>query len=105
SLYTPVCCLHFVSFPTRRSSDLDNFSKVMGKHTLKFGADVRYIQVNERNTYTSNGWFQFSGTETGNDFADFLLGAPDKKSAKSLDRKSTRLNSSHVSISYAVFCL
>src|SRR5699024_12164596 len=25
--------------------------------------------------------------------------------AKSLDRKSTRLNSSHVSISYAVFCL
>src|SRR5699024_12073319 len=26
-------------------------------------------------------------------------------SAGSLDRKSTRLNSSHVSISYAVFCL
>src|SRR5699024_12795998 len=25
--------------------------------------------------------------------------------AKSIDRKSTRLNSSHVSISYAVFCL
>ena len=55
----------------------DNFSKVTGKHTLKFGADVRYIQVNERNTYTSNGWFQFSGGETGNDFADYLLGAPD----------------------------
>src|SRR5207249_9224849 len=30
--------------------------------------------------------------------ADALAGAP-------LDRKSTRLNSSHVSISYAVFCL
>src|SRR5437867_4456354 len=55
----------------------DNFSKVVGKHTLKFGGDVRYIQVNERNTYTSNGWFTFSGNETGNDFADFLLGAPD----------------------------
>src|SRR5207249_8091466 len=27
------------------------------------------------------------------------------KRAKRLDRKSTRLNSSHVSISYAVFCL
>src|SRR5690625_6879869 len=26
-------------------------------------------------------------------------------SAKSVDRKSTRLNSSHVAISYAVFCL
>src|SRR5207249_10668869 len=29
----------------------------------------------------------------------------DKPSAASTDRKSTRLNSSHVSISYAVFCL
>src|SRR5699024_11650593 len=27
-----------------------------------------------------------------------------KKSAEKIDRKSTRLNSSHVSISYAVFC-
>jgi hypothetical protein len=55
----------------------DNFSKLAGKHTLKFGGDIRYIQVNERNTYTSNGWFAFDGNETGNDFADFLLGAPD----------------------------
>lgn len=55
----------------------DGFSKVAGKHTLKFGGDVRYIQVNERNTYTSNGWFLFDGGETGNDFADYLLGAPD----------------------------
>ena len=55
----------------------DNFSKVLGKHTLKFGGDVRYIQINERNTYTSNGWFEFDGGETGNDFADYLLGAPD----------------------------
>src|SRR5699024_11789292 len=29
----------------------------------------------------------------------------DRKAGKDLDRKSTRLNSSHVSISYAVFCL
>ena len=54
----------------------DNFSKVFGKHSLKFGGDIRYIQVNERNTYTSNGWFEFDGGETGNDFADYLLGAP-----------------------------
>ena len=44
---------------------------------MKFGGDIRYIQVNERNTYTSNGWFEFDGGETGNDFADYLLGAPD----------------------------
>jgi hypothetical protein len=55
----------------------DNFSKVTGRHTLKFGGDIRYIQINERNTYTSNGWFLFDGGETGNDFADYLLGAPD----------------------------
>src|SRR5690242_21411414 len=33
---------------------------------------------------------------------DFLLGI---NNALNLDRKSTRLNSSHMSISYAVFCL
>src|SRR5699024_11917704 len=31
--------------------------------------------------------------------------SPQKEAAKWEDRKSTRLNSSHVSISYAVFCL
>src|SRR5699024_12595628 len=30
---------------------------------------------------------------------------PSRRKAPSRDRKSTRLNSSHVSISYAVFCL
>src|SRR5699024_11762262 len=30
---------------------------------------------------------------------------PDKETQREIDRKSTRLNSSHVSISYAVFCL
>src|SRR5439155_16102013 len=52
----------------------DNFSRVTGKHTLKFGGDIRYIQVNERNTYTSNRWFDFDGGETGNDIADCLVG-------------------------------
>ena len=69
----------------------DNFTKVMAKHTLKFGGDVRYIQVNERNTYTPNGWFTFSGGETGNDFADYLLGAPDffnQTSLQFLDSRS-----------------
>src|SRR5690625_3129757 len=42
----------------------------------------------------------FFGAE--NQFATDSLGAMPKKSA---DRKSTRLNSSHVAISYAVFCL
>lgn len=68
----------------------DNFTKVKGRHTLKFGADVRYIQVNERNTYTPNGWFTFSGGETGNDFADYLLGAPDMFNQTSLQFLDSR---------------
>jgi hypothetical protein len=68
----------------------DNFTKVTGKHSLKFGADVRYIQVNERNTYTPNGWFTFSGGETGNDFADYLLGAPDFFNQTSLQLLDSR---------------
>lgn len=68
----------------------DNFSTVVGKHTLKFGGDVRYIQVNERNTYTPNGWFDFVGGETGNDFADYLLGAPDLFNQTSLQLLDSR---------------
>jgi len=54
----------------------DNFSKVMGVHTLKFGGEFRYLQINERNTCAPNGDFSFNGSVTGVDFADFLLGAP-----------------------------
>jgi Carboxypeptidase regulatory-like domain len=57
----------------------DTFSKVWGVHTLKFGGEFRYLQINERNTCAPNGDFSFNagaGGETGIDFADFLLGAP-----------------------------
>src|SRR5690625_6508420 len=36
---------------------------------------------------------------------EFKAAANNKGTAKKRDRKSTRLNSSHVAISYAVFCL
>ena len=54
----------------------DSFSKVWGTHTLKFGGEFRYLQINERNTCAPNGDFTFNGSETGSDFADFLIGAP-----------------------------
>src|SRR3989442_9671485 len=42
----------------------------------------------------------------GGDLAHQEIGQDaDRWHAKSIDRKSTRLNSSHVRISYAVFCL
>src|SRR5690349_22353216 len=37
--------------------------------------------------------------------ADYIDKKAQAKSAQAADRKSTRLNSSHVEISYAVFCL
>ena len=55
----------------------DSFSKIWKKHTFKFGGDFRYLQINERNVYAPNGNFNFDGSETGHDVADFLLGAPD----------------------------
>lgn len=54
----------------------DGFSKVLGRHTLKFGGEARYLQVNERNYASPNGNFVFDGSVTGLDFADYLLGAP-----------------------------
>src|SRR5713101_3778649 len=54
----------------------DGFEKGVGRHTLKFGGEFRYLQINERNTCAPNGDFTFDGSETGTDFADFLLGAP-----------------------------
>jgi hypothetical protein len=52
----------------------DNLSKVAGKHILKFGASVHYDQVNINPDAVYNGSFLFQGSETGSDFADFLLG-------------------------------
>jgi hypothetical protein len=52
----------------------DNFSKVLGSHTLKFGGDVSLEQVNVNPDATFNGSFLFAGSETGLDFADFLIG-------------------------------
>jgi len=53
----------------------DSYSRVKGLHTLKFGGEFRYLQINERNTCAPNGDFTFDGSITGSDFADYLLGA------------------------------
>ncbi len=55
---------------------LDNFTKIMGTHTVKAGGEFYFVQVNDIPDFIYNGSFQFFGTATGVDFADFLLGAP-----------------------------
>lgn len=55
---------------------IDNVTKIFGTHTFQFGGDFHYDQINERNTYGQNGQFGFGGQETGFDFGDYLIGAP-----------------------------
>jgi hypothetical protein len=55
---------------------LDNFSRVVGTHNIKLGANFHYNQLVEQLHNVLDGNFFFSGSETGIDFADFLLGAP-----------------------------
>ena len=54
----------------------DGLSRVFGKHTVKSGAQVHIDQVNEHPNATFNGTFNINGTETGDPYADFLLGTP-----------------------------
>src|SRR5690606_41225650 len=93
------------SFPTRRSSDLLlSQSLLVMQATLAFDKAKRCYQIEEQ---ISQAEAEFLSTHVQH----FSLIAANEKIAnqirrlKSGDRKSTRLNSSHVKISYAVFCL
>lgn len=52
------------------------FSRIYGKHGLKIGGEVHANQINTHPDVVFNGSFAFNGSETGLDFADFLLGVP-----------------------------
>src|SRR5690606_41878851 len=79
------------SFPTRRSSDLqDMINKIK---TAKTQVDLLI------------GAFHWGKEYELIPTADPGVAPDDPKQIAKLDRKSTRLNSSHVKISYAVFCL
>jgi hypothetical protein len=54
----------------------DDVSKVLGNHTLKLGGSFHFDQININPDAIYNGSFAFTGSGTGSDFADFLLGLP-----------------------------
>ena len=54
----------------------DDFSRIIGKHTLKLGGGFHIDQINISPDAIYNGSFAFTGSATGSDFADFLLGLP-----------------------------
>src|SRR5699024_12631585 len=85
------------SFPTRRSSDLDRLisaDDVVGQlDDIGLGRVQAMVHFQESDLVLAE--------EHGDAQGEFQ-----RLAGRSLkDRKSTRLNSSHVSISYAVFCL
>ena len=63
----------------------DNVSKVLGNHTMKFGAEFHADQVNAAPIAQFNGSFVFSGVDTGVDFADFLVGVPSQYNQSQLN--------------------
>jgi Carboxypeptidase regulatory-like domain len=54
----------------------DTVSKTIGNHSLTFGGEFKYYQLNARNECGPNGYFDFTGGETGSDRADYFVGAP-----------------------------
>jgi hypothetical protein len=52
----------------------DGLTRVIGSHTLKFGGQIHIDQVNDLPNGTFNGTFNIDGTETGDPYADFLIG-------------------------------
>src|SRR5699024_11813453 len=85
------------SFPTRRSSDLANGSFCGANLGFCLSLTGRY------DLWILNSDDPLDPANSENSIRFFEARSPDKFWVR--DRKSTRLNSSHVSISYAVFCL
>src|SRR5205085_8142476 len=93
------------SFPTRRSSDLTELNIAPGiKMQLHVYSDD--IVVRERISGNSDSIMRLARVEQSHTRRSAHGSTPDGGlGAEIRDRKSTRLNSSHSQISYAVFCL
>src|SRR5207253_10398952 len=101
SLYSYRAHPHLHSFPTRRSSDLSIWHpRSVGVKSGPFGG----MRTPELEFEKPEEVYSFCGSNSV--WYVSLGGAADHMGQKLYtDRKSTRLNSSHVAISYAVFCL
>jgi hypothetical protein len=54
----------------------DTVSKVIGDHSINFGGEFRYYQLDARNECGPNGYYNFYGVETNADVSDYYIGAP-----------------------------
>src|SRR5205807_8179535 len=104
-LHWPVVYRYPSSSPTRRSSDLSNYTvRDLG---LLTGTDTSMgTDVNDNGEVVGNT--SYRGQYKHSFYWSASAGMVDMGAARRIattDRKSTRLNSSHLVISYAVFCL
>ncbi len=54
----------------------DTVSKTIGSHSISFGGEFKYYQLNARNECGPNGYYDFTGAETSTDLSDYYIGAP-----------------------------
>src|SRR5262249_26870647 len=57
----------------------DNFTWIKGRHSMKFGTDIRRLRTTDITSFTSGddlGTYRFDGFFSNNGFADFLVGLP-----------------------------
>src|SRR5690606_39765191 len=97
---TPWDHTHLHSFPTRRSSDLRFVTALEA-----IWARLRVLLPGDLTSRTSTGERLQAKYTNGLEGSSLTARAACLMGGVRLDRKSTRLNSSHVKISYAVFCL
>src|SRR5699024_12076364 len=77
-----------------------------GEAKVKVDASIDDVNPDNFDALFIPGGFSPDMLRADERFVEFAKAFMDKKKlVLTLDRKSTRLNSSHVSISYAVFCL
>jgi Carboxypeptidase regulatory-like domain len=75
----------------------DNFSKTLGKHSLKFGVDVRNQRFDQTLYYNISGFYSYSGGSendlgASNLFGNYLLGLPDSYAQGSPQTENIRAN-------------
>src|SRR5699024_12597632 len=87
------------SFPTRRSSDLNQMDNAKNLLSSIWG-NIKSLIGDRASQILSDIKTKFTDIKTS-----IQNRITEAKNQLTRDRKSTRLNSSHVSISYAVFCL
>src|SRR5271156_30256 len=78
-------------------SFMDNFSKTVGRHSMKFGVDFRNQRFDQTLYYDINGFYTYSGyTENNlggsNLFSNYFLGLPDSYSQGSPQTENIRAN-------------